>query len=52
MEKIDYEKLKEYLKGQLVERPNKQINGTLSGHAAGEPFEKCVYHYLFERFVS
>lgn len=52
MEKIDYEKLKEYFKGQLVERPNKQINGTLSGHAAGEPFEKCVYHYLKDLYPN
>jgi len=32
--------------GEIVERPNKDSNGTLSGHAAGEPFEKKVYHLL------
>lgn len=32
--------------GQGVERPNRGENGTLSGHAAGEPFEKKVYHLL------
>ncbi|WP_262498017.1 HincII family type II restriction endonuclease [Prevotella amnii] len=28
------------LKGKRVPRPNRIENGTLSGHAAGEPFEK------------
>ncbi len=29
-----------------VERPNRMEHGTLSGHAAGEPFEKLVYKVL------
>ena len=29
-----------------VERPNRSNSGTLSGHAAGEPFEKSVYQHL------
>ncbi len=32
--------------GQSVDRPNSRERGTLSGHAAGEPFEKLVYHTL------
>lgn len=31
---------------QTVSRPNKATDGTLSGHAAGEPFEKRVYQEL------
>lgn len=46
MKSIDYEELEQSLKGICVERPNKLSNGTLAGHAAGEPFEKYVYHYL------
>lgn len=34
--------------GKTVERPNKESQGTLSGHAAGEPFEKLVYSLLKE----
>lgn len=43
MNSINYETLKIDLQGQKVDRPNRAISGTLSGHAAGEPFEKCVY---------
>lgn len=43
---IDYSDLLSWLKGLTVERPNKQGNGTLSGHAAGEPFEKAAYRIL------
>lgn len=46
MKTIDYKKLAQKLKGDEVERPNKAISGTLSGHAAGEPFEKKVYEEL------
>ena len=49
MNKIDYEELLQWLVGQEVERPNAASNGTLSGHAAGEPFEKLVYHHLKEQ---
>lgn len=46
MSKIDFDQLVSEMKNQTVERPNKADAGTLSGHAAGEPFEKRVYHYL------
>lgn len=48
MNRIDYEELQTWLKGHTVPRPNAADNGTLSGHAAGEPFEKLVYHKLKE----
>lgn len=44
MRRINYEELKTWLKGHTVPRSNAANNGTLSGHAAGEPFEKLVYH--------
>ncbi len=40
------------LKGRTVERPNKADSGTLSGHAAGEPFEKLAYHLLKEKYPT
>ncbi len=40
------------IKGRTVERPNKADSGTLSGHAAGEPFEKLAYHLLKEKFPT
>ena len=43
---MDFSNLIKDMMGQAVDRPNKSTNGTLSGHAAGEPFEKCVYHIL------
>ena len=43
MERIDYKALLKEIKGSKVERPNKASAGTLSGHAAGEPFEKSVF---------
>lgn len=43
MNKINFRKLITDLGPLRVERPNKSDSGTLSGHAAGEPFEKCVY---------
>lgn len=46
MNKIDYDALVLQIKGTEVERPNKASLGTLSGHAAGEPFEKSVYSRL------
>ena len=52
MSSIDFSAIVSYMKGQRVERPNKAINGTLSGHAAGEPFEKCVYHRLKEKYPN
>jgi type II restriction enzyme len=44
--KLDYKEVLENMKGKVVDRPNKSSEGTLSGHAAGEPFEKEVYHTL------
>ncbi|MBQ9356046.1 MAG: HincII family type II restriction endonuclease [Prevotella sp.] len=46
MHRIDFGKIIELLPGQQVERPNRADGGTLSGHAAGEPFEKKVYQDL------
>ena len=40
------------MKGKKVERPNRQGRGTLSGHAAGEPFEKMVYQMLKEDYPA
>lgn len=40
------------LKNQTVERPNKADRGTLSGHAAGEPFEKLAYGLLKEKLPT
>lgn len=49
MNSVNFQLLVSHMKDQHVERPNKSTAGTLSGHAAGEPFEKCVYHILKER---
>lgn len=49
MNSIDFGQLLRDMAGTDVPRPNRASAGTLSGHAAGEPFEKCVYHYLKER---
>lgn len=46
MKTIDFNNLMTELQGIVVERPNKASSGTLSGHAAGEPFEKSVYYTL------
>lgn len=43
---VNYELLVENIVGTKVDRPNSASKGTLSGHAAGEPFEKSVYTYL------
>lgn len=45
-----YQELVKNLVGHTVPRPNRADNGTLSGHAAGEPFEKHVYRVLKEIF--
>lgn len=50
MRKKDFDGLVKMLKGLEVERPNKKSSGTLSGHAAGEPFEKLVYGILKEQY--
>ena len=38
------------LTNKSVPRPNRADRGTLSGHAAGEPFEKLAYHILKDSF--
>jgi len=50
MKDIEFNRLIKKLKGNTVRRPNKESQGTLSGHAAGEPFEKLVYSLLKQRF--
>lgn len=52
MRKVNFTKLVSEIKNQTVERPNKEDLGTLSGHAAGEPFEKTVYHNLKEKYPN
>lgn len=47
-----FDSLTSRLRGKVVERPNKEGRGTLSGHAAGEPFEKLAYHLLKEQFPN
>ena len=37
---VDYSKLAKSIKGTSVPKP---LSGTLSGHSAGEPFDKHVY---------
>ena len=43
---IDFDAVRETMLTRVVDRPNRSTAGTLSGHAAGEPFEKSVYNYL------
>lgn len=50
MNKVDFNSLVKSLRNQIVDRPNKSSMGTLSGHAAGEPFEKDVYYMLKEKY--
>lgn len=52
MATINYASVIASIKGQSVERPNKATSGTLSGHAAGEPFEKCVYKKLKDLYPN
>ena len=50
MPKIEYQKIIDAMKGKSVDRPNRANAGTLSGHAAGEPFEKCVLAELRKQY--
>ena len=50
MPQIDYARLLSALVDERVDRPNKASAGSLSGHAAGEPFEKRVYNLLKESY--
>jgi type II restriction enzyme len=47
MSLVNYEKLKKEVIGTSVPKP---LSGTLSGHAAGEPFDKHVYSQIKENF--
>ncbi len=49
MELVDYESLKRRVIGSKVPKP---LSGTLSGHAAGEPFDKHVYHEIKKEFPN
>lgn len=49
MNSINFNQLLSDMKDAEVPRPNSATAGTLSGHAAGEPFEKHVYRYLKDR---
>lgn len=50
MSRVDFDDLVINLRNQAVDRPNKASSGTLSGHAAGDPFEKNVYHKLKDKY--
>lgn len=50
MTSSDFDELTGKMEGMTVERPNKRGHGTLSGHAAGEPFEKLAYHILKRKY--
>ena len=52
MSNINYASLLTWLKNKKVDRPNAADKGTLSGHAAGEPFEKLVYRHLKDKYPS
>ena len=52
MSRVDFDNLVKRMRNQTVERPNKASSGTLSGHAAGEPFEKKVYKELKARYPN
>ncbi len=52
MSRVDFDTLVASMRNQTVDRPNKESSGTLSGHAAGEPFEKNVYHKLKELYPA
>ena len=47
--KVDYTKITKELKGTSVPKP---ISGTLSGHAAGEPFDKHVNELLKREYPN
>lgn len=46
---VDYNKLKEQIIGTSIPKPS---SGTLSGHAAGEPFDKHVYTEIKKQFPN
>ena len=44
---VNYSELIKNVKGTSVQKP---LSGTLSGHAAGEPFDKHVYDEIKKQF--
>lgn len=44
---VNYTELIKNVKGTSVQKP---LSGTLSGHAAGEPFDKHVYNEIKKQF--
>ena len=50
MNRVNFALITKQMKGKTVDRPNRANAGTLSGHAAGEPFEKCVLGVLREKY--
>ena len=46
---IDIKSLEKELVGTTVPKP---LSGTLSGHAAGEPFDKHAYRFIKERYAG
>lgn len=52
MDNVKFNTVISSMKDIRVDRPNKASIGTLSGHAAGEPFEKTVYHKLKEIYPN
>ena len=44
---VNYTELIKKVKGTSVPKP---LSGTLSGHAAGEPFDKHVYNEIKKQF--
>ena len=47
--RLDIENIKKEIIGLTIPKP---VSGTLSGHAAGEPFDKLVYSKLKERYPN
>lgn len=46
---VDYDKLINNVKGISIPKP---LSGTLSGHAAGEPFDKLIYNEIKKEFPN
>lgn len=49
MSVVNYEKLIKKIIGSSIQKP---LSGTLSGHAAGEPFDKHVYSEIKKCFQT
>jgi type II restriction enzyme len=47
--RVDFEKLVKKIAGASIPKP---LSGTLSGHAAGEPFDKYVYSEVKKQFPN